>query len=101
MPLSVPLSPFIRILKLAREFDARYQNFSQVAWMLDHWSFDDRSAYYQPSLRLERRRLIPDANNRSSDRSRGRRNFFSFPRALSIHGWLRRPSFLRRSGTDK
>ena len=46
MPTSVPLSTFVRCLKLAREFDQEYSTFRQVQWMLDHWSFDNNEAHY-------------------------------------------------------
>src|SRR5262249_33017366 len=48
--VNVPLSRFIQLITLAREFDARYQNFSQVGWLLTRWSFDDRAAHYRARL---------------------------------------------------
>jgi len=46
MPTSMPLCVFVRCLKYAQEFDQQHSAFNQLAWMLDHWSFDDRSATY-------------------------------------------------------
>jgi hypothetical protein len=46
MPTTIPLHVFVRCLKSAKEFDRDHSAFSQVRWMLEHWSFDDNQARY-------------------------------------------------------
>lgn len=46
--LTVPLPRFVRVLKLATEFDVRHENLGQVDWLFRHWSFDDEQAYFHP-----------------------------------------------------
>lgn len=45
--LTVSLSSFLAILEQAEKFDSRYPVFSQTAWMISNWDFDDRQAHYR------------------------------------------------------
>jgi len=53
--ITIPLSRFIFVLKLAKEFDERYPEFDQTGWLLRNWSFEDTAAHYPAETDDERK----------------------------------------------